>query len=406
MKRMAATHAKVRRSHHSFQTMTKMFSNITIQLVIPQSNIEQPDFEVHKLDKSTIPTQAETNKEELLTYFREMQRQRRVEICCDEIYKKKEVRGFCHLMDGQVFSTLFIFQEAVTVGIEAGITPNDHIITAYRCHGLLLGRGETPERLLCEMMGKVNGASKGKGGSMHMTLKDKRFYGGNGIVGAQTPVGTGVAFGIKYESKPEVCVTMYGDGAANQGQLAEAANMAKLWSLPCIYICENNLYAMGTACARAAANTNYYTRLDPIPGIKIDGQNLFAVRETMKFAREWCIQGKGPICLEMVTYRYHGHSMSDPGLSYRSREEIAKVRKERDPIDKVKNWILENNFASESELKSIEKEVRAQIDAIEAMARASPWPVPEKDLLTDIMGTPEEKGMSKPITSSRIHQKR
>ena len=309
-----------------------------------------------------------------------MQLHRRVEICCDEIYKKKEVRGFCHLCDGQ---------EAVTVGVEAGITKADHIITAYRAHGYSLGRGETPARLIAEMMGKVTGASKGKGGSMHMTMKDKHFYGGNGIVGAQTPIGTGVAFGIKYEGKKEVCVTLYGDGASNQGQLFEAANMAKLWSLPCIYICENNLYAMGTSCARAAANTKYYTRLDPIPGIKCDGQNLFAVREVMKYAREYCISGKGPICLEIETYRYHGHSMSDPGLCYRSREEVIKVRQERDPIEKVKNWILSNKMGTEDELKVIEKEVRAICDDAVEQGRAAAWPDPAKDLLTDIMGTPE-----------------
>jgi pyruvate dehydrogenase E1 component alpha subunit len=316
----------------------------------------------------------------MLKYYREMHLHRRVEIMCDEIYKKKEVRGFCHLMDGQ---------EAVSVGIEAGITKNDHLITAYREHGFLLGRGETPERLIAEMMGKVTGASKGKGGSMHMTRKNDRFYGGNGIVGAQTPIGTGVAFGIKYEGKKEVCVTMYGDGAANQGQLYEAANMAKLWDLPVIYLCENNLYAMGTSCARATPNTKYYTKLDPIPGVKADGQHLFAVREIMKYAREWCLAGKGPICVEIETYRYHGHSMSDPGLCYRSREEIAKVRKERDPIDKVKRIITENKLASEDELKKIEKEIKVICDEAVAKGRAAPWPDPEKDLLTDIMGTAE-----------------
>ena len=353
----------------------------------------QPDFLVHKLDKSTLPTKAETNRDELLKYFREMNLQRRIEIMCDEVYKMKEVRGFCHLMDGQVLTTSFTFnlQEATTVGIEAGITPNDHLITAYREHGLLLGRGETPDRLMAEMMGKITGASEGKGGSMHMTLKAKNFYGGNGIVGAQTPIGTGVAFGIKYEGKKEVCVTMYGDGVANQGQLAEASNMAKLWSLPVIYICENNLYAMGTSCARAAANTKYYTRLDPTPGIKIDGQHLFAVRETLRFARNWCIQGKGPICLEIETYRYHGHSMSDPGLCYRDRDEVAKVRRERDPIEKLRKIILENKAASEDELKVIEKETRAIAEEATLKARAASWPDPEKDLLTDIMGTPEAR---------------
>lgn len=332
------------------------------------------------MDGIKLPEKAETNRDEILAYFREMNLQRRVEISCDQIYKMKEVRGFCHLMDGQ---------EAVSVGVESGITKEDHLITAYRCHGALIGRGETPERLIAEMMGKVTGASKGKGGSMHMALKDKKFYGGNGIVGAHIPIGTGIAFGISYDKKKEVCVTMYGDGASNQGQLYEAANMALLWKLPVIYLCENNLYAMGTSCARATPNVKYYTKLYPIPGFKGDGMNLFAVREAIKFARQWCISGKGPICLELETYRYHGHSMSDPGLSYRSREEISKVRKERDPIAKVKSIILSNNLATEAELKAIENETQKIVDEAVVKARSSPWPEPEKSLLTDIMCDPE-----------------
>ncbi len=332
------------------------------------------------MDKSIFPKVAETTDEELMKYYREMILHRRVEITCDEIYKKKEVRGFCHLMDGQ---------EAVSVGLEAGVTPEDHIITAYRAHGFLLGRGLSPEKLIGEMMGKEMGASKGKGGSMHMTIVNKKFYGGNGIVGAQIPLGTGVGFGINYEGKKEVCVTMYGDGAANQGQLAESANMAKLWSLPIIYVCENNLYAMGTSCARAAANTKYYTRLDLIPGVKADGMHLFAVREAIKTARNWCLSGKGPMCVELLTYRYHGHSMSDPGLCYRSREEIAKVRKERDPIDKIRKIIIDNKVATADELKKIEKETKARIDKVTLECRAAAWPDPEKDLLTDVLGTPE-----------------
>jgi len=320
----------------------------------------------------------------MLKYFREMHLHRRVEIPCDESYKMKEIRGFCHLMDGQ---------EGVSVGIEAGITPNDHIITAYRMHGIALGRGVPAENLLAELLGRSTGSSKGKGGSMHITLKDKKFYGGNGIVGAQVPIGTGIAFGIKYEGKKEVSVTMYGDGAANQGQVFEAANMAKLWDLPVIYICENNLYAMGTCIARASSNQKMYTRLDPIPGIKIDGQNIFAVRETLKFAREWCIAGKGPICLEIMTYRYHGHSMSDAGLTYRNREEIAQVRKERDPINILKNLILENKAATEEELKKIEKEVRKEVDEAHKKAREAPWPNPQKDLFDDIFGTPAENSI-------------
>lgn len=326
-----------------------------------------------------MPKVAETTKEELLKYYRSMYQQRRVEIMCDEIYKKKEVRGFCHLMDGQ---------EAVSEGIEAAITRKDHLITAYRCHGIALVRGTSVFKLMSEMMGRSTGISKGKGGSMHMTLKKNRYYGGNGIVGAHVPVGTGVAFSIKYEKKKEVCVIMYGDGAANQGQVFEAAGMAMLWKLPAIYLCENNHFAMGTSCERSTVNTKYYTKLTPMPGFKISGMDLFAVREGVKFAREWCLSGKGPICLEVDTDRYHGHSMSDAGTTYRKHEDVVKLRKEKDPIAHVRQLVLENKATSESELKSIEKEIRKYVEEETNKARESPWPDPKKDLMTDILGTP------------------
>jgi len=299
---------------------------------------------------------------------------------CDVIYKKKEVRGFCHLMDGQ---------EAVSVGIEAGITKEDHLITAYRCHGTVIGRGVSVFELMSEMMGRSTGISKGKGGSMHMTSKKNRFYGGNGIVGAHVPVGTGIAFGIKYEKKKEVSIIMYGDGAANQGQVFEAANMAMLWKLPAVYLCENNLFAMGTSTTRSTPNTKYYTKLTPIPGFKCNGMNLFAVREAVKFAREWCLADKGPICLEVETYRYHGHSMSDSGETYRTREDVKKIRKEKDPIEAVKHIILNNKVAEESELKDIEKEIRKYIEEETDKAREAAWPDAKKDLMTNVLGTPD-----------------
>ena len=356
----------------------KSLLNFGMRCFASNLKIKLHDCDAYKLDKSILPKTSEATKEECLQYYRDMNLVRRVEIACDNCYKNKEMRGFCHLYDGQ---------EAVCVGIEAAITRNDHIITAYRCHGQQICRGDTPERILAEMMGKVDGCSKGKGGSMHITLAKNKFYGGNGIVGGQTPLGTGIAFGIKYENKKEVSVTMYGDGAANQGQLYEAANMAKLWSLPVIYVCENNLYAMGTANARATANTNYHTKLDLIPGIKGDGQNIFAVKEIMKFARKWCLDGKGPICIEYLTYIYHGHSMSDPGLSYRSREEVADVRKNRDPIDIMKKILMENNICKENELKEIEQATKKQVDDAVEIARASKFPVPD-DLYRDVVTGP------------------
>ncbi len=190
------------------------------------------------------------------------------------------------------------------------------------------------------------------------------------------PVGTGLAFALKYNNKPNCAVTMYGDGASNQGQLFEAMNMAYLWKLPIIYLCENNLYGMGTSNARSSMNTNYYARGDVIPGLKADAQNILAVRETMKFAKEWCVAGKGPICIEFLTYRYHGHSMSDPGVTYRTREEINEVRKNRDPIEIVRTMLLENKWAEADQLKEIERNIRTQIEADVEKIKTDPEPSP------------------------------
>lgn len=194
------------------------------------------------------------------------------------------------------------------------------------------------------MMQKKTGSTGGKGGSMHYYNSKNNFYGGNGIVGAQLPVGTGLAFALKYLKKPNVAIGMYGDGASNQGQLYEAANMAGLWKLPMIYICENNLYGMGTSIDRASHNTKFYTRGDQIPGFKIDAQNVLVVKEAMKWAKDYSIKN-GPLFIEFLTYRYHGHSMSDPGITYRQREEINEVRKNRDPIEIVRKMLLENKWA-------------------------------------------------------------
>lgn len=269
------------------------------------------------------------------------------------------------------------------MGTEAAITWKDHIITAYRDHGHYIGRGGTAREVLSELMGKEAGCASGKGGSMHMYHAKNNFYGGNGIVGAQVPIGAGIALAQKYNETGQVTLTSYGDGASNQGQIFEAMNMAALWKLPVIFVCENNKYGMGTSINRSSASTRYYTRGDYIPGLKTDAMNVLAVREAVKFAADYCRAGNGPLVLEMETYRYMGHSMSDPGLSYRTRDEVSQIRAERDPIDYCKHLLLSNELATEEELKSIEKAIRKEVDEASIFAQETNDP-PISDTFDDI----------------------
>src|SRR5215468_6206602 len=282
---------------------------------------------------------APATKDELLAYYRSMLTIRRFEERAGQLYGMGLIGGFCHL---------YIGQEAVVVGIQAALQKGDSIVTSYRDHGHMLAAGMDPKGVMAELTGRAGGYSKGKGGSMHMFSIDKAFYGGHGIVGAQVSLGTGIAFANKYRKDGKVCLTFFGDGAANQGQVYESFNMASLWKLPVVYIVENNQYAMGTSVQRSSAETHLYKRGASfnIPGEQVDGMDVLAVREAAKHAREHVASGAGPILLEMKTYRYRGHSMSDPA-KYRTKEEVDEVKAHRDPIDHVKSLLITAGHASE-----------------------------------------------------------
>jgi len=279
--------------------------------------------------------------------------------------------------------------------VEAALTREDSWITSYRCHATMLARGGKVSAIAAELFGLEDGIAAGKGGSMHMYSKEENFYGGAGIVGAQVPCGVGLAFANKYNAgfKPpyNVSISGYGDGAANQGQIWEVANMAKLWNLPAIFLCENNQYGMGTSVDRHSCNPNYYTQGNVIPGVKADGMNVLAVRTAVAYCREWCSSGKGPIFLEVNTYRYHGHSMSDPGITYRDRDEVANTRSSRDPIENLKQMIFEAGFSTPEEVKVMEKAVRKEVAAEIKVAKESKIPAPMAmyaDIALDVDGKP------------------
>ena len=318
---------------------------------------------------------AEASKDELLQYYRDMLLIRRFEERAGQLYGMGLIGGFCHL---------YIGQEAVVVGMQAALRQGDQVITAYRDHGHMLAAGMDPNEIMAELTGRAGGCSKGKGGSMHMFSIEKAFYGGHGIVGAQVSLGTGLAFANKYRKDGKVCLTYFGDGAANQGQVYESFNMASLWKLPVVYIIENNQYAMGTSIQRSSSETHLHKRgvSFNIPGEEVDGMDVVAVREAGKRAVEHARSGEGPILLEMKTYRYRGHSMSDPA-KYRTKEEVEEQKAKRDPIDHVKKLLLDAGFASEDELKSIDRDIRAIVTESATFAQESPEPDPS-ELMTDI----------------------
>lgn len=314
-------------------------------------------------------------KDQLLELYRRMTSMRRMEMAADQLYKQKMIRGFCHLAIGQ---------EAVSVGMESAMAADDKLITAYRCHPFAVMRGGTIKGVIAELLGRQDGMSHGKGGSMHIFTKS--FFGGNGIVGAQVPVGAGIALAQQYLGQADKHATfaMYGDGASNQGQVFEAYNMAKLWNLPCVFVCENNQYGMGTSAARSSMNTEYYKRGDLIPGLQVNAMDILAVHRAVEYSKQHTTSNKGPLLLEMVTYRYGGHSMSDPGTTYRTREEIQHMRSSRDPITGLKNQIMEWDVATEDELKEIDKVARKEVDQAVEEAKASPVPDASRDMWTDV----------------------
>ena len=316
------------------------------------------------------------SKDELLQYYRDMLLIRRFEERAGQLYGMGHIGGFCHL---------YIGQEAVVVGMEAVKQEGDQTITGYRDHGHMLACGMDPKGVMAELTGREGGYSKGKGGSMHMFSKEKAFYGGHGIVGAQVPLGVGLAFANRYREEPKVSLTYFGDGAANQGQVFEAMNMAQLWKLPVVFIIENNQYAMGTSVTRSHSETHLYRRGASfgIPGAEVDGMDVLAVREAGRDAMEHARSGEGPFVLEMKTYRYRGHSMSDPA-KYRTREEVEDVREHNDPIKRCEQRIFDNDFADEASLKAIDKEIRAIVKEAADFSLESPEPAP-RELYTDVL---------------------
>jgi pyruvate dehydrogenase E1 component alpha subunit len=339
----------------------------------PKKNAAAPAGQVTG-NGSRHPTNLTFTKEEELHAFRDMMLIRRFEEKAGQLYGMGAIGGFCHL---------YIGQEAVVVGMQMSLEQGDQIITSYRDHGHMLACGMDPKGVMAELTGREAGYSKGKGGSMHMFSKEKNFFGGHGIVGAQVPLGTGLAFANRYRGNKSVSVAYFGDGAANQGQVYESFNMAELWKLPIIYVIENNRYAMGTSVSRSSAQTDFSKRGASfnIPGEQVDGMDVRAVKAAGDKAVQWCREGNGPYILEMQTYRYRGHSMSDPA-KYRTREEVDKVRHDSDPIEQVRQRLLDLKV-SEQDLKAVDAEVREIVNAAADFAQHAPEP-DASELYTDI----------------------
>jgi len=319
--------------------------------------------------------QALPDKSKMLAMYREMLLIRRFEEKAGQLYGMGLIGGFCHL---------YIGQEAVVIGMQHCITPQDAVITSYRDHGHMIACGMDPKGIMAELTGRIGGFSHGKGGSMHMFSVEKNFWGGHGIVGAQVPIGTGLAFAQKYKGTKNLSLTYFGDGSVNQGQVYESFNMASLWKLPVIYIIENNEYAMGTSVKRSHSSTELFRRGEGfgIPGRQVNGMSVLDVYEAGKEAVKYVRDGNGPILLEMKTYRYRGHSMSDPA-KYRSKEEVEQYKENRDPIENFKKFLIDQKVGNEDSLKKIDNEAKEAANAAAEFAKESPEP-DASELWTDI----------------------
>jgi len=323
--------------------------------------------------KRTKKSTSNFTKEQYLYWYETMLLVRRFEERALMMYGQQKIRGFCHV---------YIGQEAVCAGMETAITKDDAIVTAYRQHGIALGRGISPNAAMAELYGKSTGVVKGKGGSMHFFSKKHRYFGGNGIVGAQIPIGTGIAFAEKYKGTNNLCVTMFGDGAARQGALHESFNMAMTWKLPVLYICENNHYAMGTSVERTSNVVDIHKLGNgyDMPNEAVDGMSPESVHEAISRAAEHIRAGKGPYFLEIKTYRYKGHSVSDPA-KYRTKSEVEEY-KNQDPIKVTERKILDGKIATEEEIKAIKDKIKKVVLESVEFAESSDFPDPS-ELYTD-----------------------
>jgi pyruvate dehydrogenase E1 component alpha subunit len=344
-------------------------------MVVKSAYIARKGTKAEKADKTALKNSGFSSEEELRAY-KDMLLIRRFEEKAGQLYGMGLIGGFCHL---------YIGQEAVVIGMQMAVKDGDQLITSYRDHGHMLAAGMDPKGVMAELTGRRDGYSHGKGGSMHMFSREKQFFGGHGIVGAQVPLGAGLAFANKYRGNDHVALTYYGDGAANQGQVYETFNIASVWKLPVIFVIENNRYAMGTAAPRSTAKSDHLGARGEafdIPSEQVDGMDVRAVKEAGDHAVEHCRSGEGPYILEMMTYRYRGHSMSDPA-KYRAKEEVQKMREERDPIEQVKARILKAGMASEDALKKIDADIRVTVTEAADFATSNSEP-DVSELYTDI----------------------